>query len=290
MKPATFKYVPAQSPEDAIEHLARYEGTARLLAGGQSLIPLMNLRIAKPTALIDLACCPDLSYIRREDGWLAIGPMTTQSEVEHSQLVKDCCPLVAATMRYLGSPTIRNRGTIGGTLAHADRVAELPGVAVAAGAELVAHGPGGRRTVRAEEFFIGDLATSLHPDEILREVRFPLASRHDRSAFVEARNRHHDLATVGIAVSSTVEDGSIHALRIAAVGVGPRPVRLHAAENSLIGVRPAEKSIAEASALALDDVAPEGDFHASAEFRSRVVRGLVQRALQQAHGLKSVAP
>lgn len=285
MKPAAFKYIPARSAEDAIEHFERYAGDARFLAGGQSLMPLINLRMAKPKALVDLGRCAELSYIRQEGHWLAIGPMTTQSQVESSNVVKECCPLVWETMGYLGSPTIRNRGTIGGTLAHADRIAELPGVAVALRAELVAQGPRGRRSIAAEDFFVADLTNALASDEMLREVRFPVASRSGRCAFSESSNRHHDLATVGIAVVSDLLDDVIRSIRIVAVGVGPTPVRLKAAERRLIGARPTTVSVSEASELAADEAKPEGDFHASAAYRHRVIGGLLDRALRRAHRL-----
>ena len=254
MKPAPFKYIAARSAEQAVAGLAAWQGSARLLAGGQSLIPLMNLRMARPAALIDLGTCEGLSYLRREGDWIAVGPMTLQAAVEHSPLIHECCPLVAKTMRYLGSPTIRNRGTIGGTLAHADRVAELPGVAVALRAQMIAQGPGGRRrTIPAEAFYVADLTTALQPDEMLREIRFPVAAKAHRCAFVEASNRHHDLATVGVAVSIEADT-----TRIVAIGIGPTPVLLDG----------------EAEA--------EGDFHASAEYRRRVLQGLVKRALAEA--------
>jgi aerobic carbon-monoxide dehydrogenase medium subunit len=283
MKPAPFKYVAARSAEDAISHLSEYGGEARLLAGGQSLIPLMNFRVARPAALIDLRTCNDLSYLYREGDWLVTGPMTTQSTAEHSPLVRECCPLVSTTMRYLGHPTIRNRGTIGGTLAHADRIAELPGVAVALGAQMTAQGPTGRRTIEAEKFFIGDLTTALRPDEMLREIRFPVASSSHRSAFVEATNRHHDLAIVGVAVDLDLHpDGTCTGVRLAAVGVGPKPARLQHAEACLRSSRVDNKTISEAGGSSLEDVEFEDDVNASAAYRKHVMPGLVEQAVRAA--------
>ena len=177
MKPARFEYIAPESDDAAIHALAHYDGEARLLAGGQSLIPILNLRLARPTALIDLGRCPGLTDLHREGDRLVCGPMLRQIEVERSPLVLQCCPLVARTMRLLGPPTTRNRGTIGGTLAHADRVAELPGVAVALEAELVAKRPNGARVIAAENFFLSDLTTALAPDEMLRESVFPSRPR-----------------------------------------------------------------------------------------------------------------
>ena len=285
MKPAPFDYVAPASAEEAVERLARYAGDARLLAGGQSLIALMNLRIARPAALIDLGRCPDLVYLREEVGWVVFGAMTRQATAEQSELVRERVPLIARTMPYLGHPTIRNRGTIGGTLAHADRVAELPGTAVALGAELVAQGPNGRRTIPAEQFFVGDLTTSLAPDEMLREARFPVAPANARCAFVEASNRHHDLAIVGIAAQLDLgADGGCKAARIAAIGVGPTPARLRRAEARLTAGRVDHDAIREAAELALEDAPAEGDLYASSAYRRRVTVGLVERALREAVG------
>ncbi|MGH8736860.1 MAG: FAD binding domain-containing protein [Burkholderiales bacterium] len=282
MRPARFEYLAPSSAEEAIEQLARFAGDGRLLAGGQSLIPLMNLRLARPVALIDLGRCAELTYIERSGDWLAIGPMTRQTEVENSALVKECCPLLAKAMRYVGHPTIRNRGTLGGTLAHADRVAELPGVALALGAIMTAQGPRGSRMIAAAEFFVGDLATALEFDEMLREVRFPVSPANSASAFVEASNRHHDLATVGVAAS--LEFGPARQCRaasLAVVGVAPTPLRLAAAESRLRAGLFDSVAIAEASALAVKEVSVEGDFHASASYRQRALGGLLERALHE---------
>lgn len=288
MKPAPFKYIAARSAEEAVEQLSRHDGSARLLAGGQSLIPLLNLRMARPAALIDLATCAELAYIRRDGSWLAIGPMTLQSDAEHSALVADCCPLLTKALPYLGSPTIRNRGTIGGTLAHADRVAELPGVALALEAEFVAQGPNGSRRIGAKDFFVADLTNALKPDEMLREIRFPIAAAQtNKTAFVEANNRHHDLATVGVAVSlDMASSGRCQSARLVAIGVGPTPVRLAQAEAHLVATRDLRASdLDETSHVALQEVDPEGDFHASAEYRRLALRNLVKRGLSMALGM-----
>lgn len=282
MRPAPFEYVAPRSAEEALHHLARYSGDARLLAGGQSLIALVNLRISRPAALIDLGRCPELAYFRRDGNWLVCGPMTRQATVEHAAIVRECCPLVMKTMRFLGHPTIRNRGTIGGTLAHADRVAELPGVAVALGALLVAEGPAGLRSIAAEDFFLGDLTTALGPDEMLREIQFPVSPASSRSAFVEASNRHHDLATVGIAASLDLSpQGICERARLVAVGVSAAPVRLRSSEGRLGGRIVGADAIREAS-QAVSELAVDSDLHASASYRRRVVIGLVERALRHA--------
>ncbi len=283
MKPAKFKYIAPNSPEDVVGHLAGYQGEARCLSGGQSLLPLMNFRLIRPEALIDLNRCPGLDYLRQEEGRLVIGPMTTQTTVEYSDLVKSCCPLISKTMIYLGSPTIRNRGTIGGTLAHADRTAELPAVALALEAELIAQSPDGVRSIPAENFFRGDLSTDLRTDEMLREIRFPVAPACSLSAFTEATNRHHDLALAGVAAHlELAEDGTVTKARIVCNGIGPSPIRLKRVEQTLCGTRADDGAVRDAALFSLDGVEPEGDIHASADYRSAVLPRLVARALQQA--------
>jgi len=286
MRPVSFTYLAPDSAEEALAQLASYAGNARLLAGGQSLIPLLNLRISRPAALVDLGRCSELAYLRREGDWLASGPMTRQVMAEHAALVRENCPLLGKALRHLGPPAVRNRATIGGTLAHADRVAELPGVALALGAEFIAQGPGGRRVIPAEKFFRGDLTNALDPDEMLREIRFPTAPPSSGSAFVEACNRHHDLMLVGIAAQLEFGvDGSCSAARIAAAGVQSTPVRLRQTEARLVRAGQLdEAAILEAARLSLEDVEPEGDLHASAAYRRRVMVGLVERALRQAAG------
>lgn len=263
--------------------MASYDGEARCLAGGQSLLPLMNFRVVRPQALIDLNRCAELAYLRREGDQLVIGPTTTQSTAEHSKLVRSCCPLLSKTLPYLGPPTIRNRGTIGGTLAHADRTAELPAVAVALDAELIAQGQHGRRSIVAEDFFRGDLTTALQSDEMLREIRFPISPSGSLSAFAEANNRHHDLALAGIAVLLAVnESGAVEKARVVCIGIGPQPIRLQKVEQSICGTRADRAAIEHARQLCLDGVEPEGDIHVSTEYRRALLPRLVGRAIAQA--------
>ena len=266
-----------------MRYLSHYNGEARCLSGGQSLIPLMNYRLIQPAALIDLNRCPRLDYVRRENGRLVLGPMTRQSTVEHSALVSRRCPLISKTMVYLGSPAIRNRGTIGGTIAHADRTAELPAVVLALEAELVAQGLDGFRAISADEFFLGDLTTALRPDEILREVRFPLSPDNSLCAFVETGNRHHDLALAGVAVHlERASDGDIGKARIVSIGIGPRPIRLEAAERTLIGARLDEDAIRQAAQFSPDGIIFDSDIHATGNYRRAILPELVARALRQA--------
>lgn len=282
MKPARFEYFRPKTSAEAVEILARYDGSARLLAGGQSLVPLLSFRVAAPAALIDLNRCPGLDEIRHEGDTLVFGPMVRQAAAETSDLVRACCPLISVTMPFLGSRTIRNRGTVGGTLAHADRSAELPAVATALGATMIAEGPNGRREITAEDFYVGDLSTALEPDEMLREIRFPVASPGHRYAFVEATNRHHDLALAGVAINLTVSAGRCDTAAIAVIGIGPKPVRLTTAERCLAGQTPDDEAVKAAAAASIEGIEFETDLHATAEYRRHVLPGLVERALNQA--------
>jgi len=282
MKPARFEYFRPTTPAEAVEILARYDGNARLLAGGQSLVPLLNFRVVTPAALIDLNHCPGLDEIRRDGETLLFGPMVRQAAAETSELVRACCPLITATMPFLGSRTVRNRGTIGGTLAHADRVAELPAIAVALGATMIAESPNGRREIPAEDFYVGDLTTDLAADEMLREIRFPITSAGHRFAFVEANNRHHDLALAGVAVNLDCAAERCDRAVLVVMGVGPTPLRLTAAEQRLEGQAITPSAIKDAAAASVDGIAFESDLHASADYRRHALPGLVERALEQA--------
>jgi len=282
MKPSRFEYFSPASATEAVAILGRYEGAARLLAGGQSLVPLLNFRILAPSALIDLNRCGGLDGIRREGAALVLGAMVRQSAAESSELVRSCCPLIAETMPFLGSRTIRNRGTIGGTLAHADRIAELPAVAVALGAVMIAEGPKSRREIPAEDFFLGDLTNALAADEMLREVRFPICSDSHRYAFVEATNRHHDLALVGVALNMVLNANRCERVAIVVIGVGPKPSRLAAAERCLVGSAVDEAAIGAAAALSIEGLQFESDPNAPASYRRHVLPTLVRRALSQA--------
>jgi carbon-monoxide dehydrogenase medium subunit len=282
MKPARFVYFRPGTVSEAVAILERYEGNARLLAGGQSLLPLMNFRVAAPEALIDLGRCASVNGLGRDGDALVFGPMVRQATAETSDLVKACCPLITVTMPFLGSRTIRNRGTIGGTLAHADRSAELPAVALALDATMIAEGPHGQRAIAAKDFFVSDLTTSLEADELLREIRFPVMRPEHRFAFVEATNRHHDLALAGVAVILALTGNRCERAALAVCGIGPKPTRLHAAERCLDGRTIGDSAIRAAGAASLHDVEFETDVHATAEYRRHALPGLVMRALVDA--------
>ncbi len=283
MKPAPFTYVSPETEEEALDLLRRHGDDARLLAGGQSLVPMLNLRIVQPAVIVDLGRCPSLAYIAAENGSLVCGAMTRQMTAERSPEVREACPLLAAALPYLGGTAHRNRGTVGGTLAHADRLAELPAVALALDAELVVRRAGAERAVAASDFFLSDLTTALREGEMLRAVRFPRAGANHRAAFAEVGNRRHGFAVAGVAAAVEVaEDGTCAGARLAAMGVGPAPVRLGEAERVLAGSPFDAGVLRAAGAAAARSVDPHDDIHASAAYRRRLTAALVERAVREA--------
>ena len=290
MKPAPFTYVAPRSAEEAQALLAQYGDEARVLAGGQSLMPLIVMRMARPAFLIDLNRCGDLFYLRSDGDWIACGAMTRQADAEKSELVRSACPILADVLTYVGHPTNRNRGTVGGTLAHADPAAELPGLALALGAEFVVEGPAGRRVIRAEDFFIDSLTTSMNTGEMLREVRFPKTTSATRSAFVERGVRRADIAIAGVAAHlELANDGSCKTASVVAIGAGPTPTRLVSVERVLRGAPLTEESIRDAAESAGNDVDPPNDLQATSEYRRKLLPVLTARALRKAVGLEASA-
>ncbi len=282
MKPAPFEYFAPETAEEALALMAEHGVEARPLAGGQSLVPLINMRMAQPSVLIDLNRCPELAYLREEDGMLVSGPMTRQRELELSETVRAACPLIAKAMPHMGHATIRNRGTAGGSLSHADPSAELPGVALALGAEMIAGGPNGRRTVPATEFFFAELTTALEPDEMLCEIRFPEAPAGSRAAFAEIGSHFGGLALVGVAAQIDLDSaGRCTKAALAATGAGERPTRLSSTEAVLTGEVLEKQSIAEAAEAAAGDVEPLEDLHATAHWRRRAAVAMAARALHE---------
>ncbi|MCY4498439.1 MAG: FAD binding domain-containing protein [Rhodospirillaceae bacterium] len=282
MKPAPFEYFAPETAEEALALMAEHGVEARPLAGGQSLVPLINMRMAQPSVLIDLNRCPELAYLRGEDGMLVSGPMTRQRELELSETVRAACPLIAKAMPYMGHATIRNRGTAGGSLSHAAPSADLPGVALALGAEMIAGGPNGRRTVPATEFFFAELTTALEPDEMLCEIRFPEAPAGSRAAFAEVGSHFGGLALVGVAAQIDLDSaGRCTKAALAATGAGERPTRLSSTEAVLTGEVLEKQSIAEAAEAAAGDVEPLEDLHATAHWRRRAAVAMAARVLHE---------
>jgi carbon-monoxide dehydrogenase medium subunit len=280
VKPAPFAYHRPRARAEALELLDRHAGEAKVLAGGQSLVPLMNFRLARPGRLVDLGSIDDLAYVREADGTLRIGAMTRQADIEDSPALAARCPLLVQATRWIGHRTIRNRGTIGGSLAHADPSAEYPAVLVALDGEVVASGAGRERVVPARDLFVSYCMTSLAPTELITEVRVPATPPRTGTAFVELSRRHGDFAIVGVAASVGVGgDGALHDARIALAGVGSAPIRCTAAERALEGERPEAPVLAHAATLCARASDPGDDLHATADYRRAMVEVFVRRAL-----------
>jgi carbon-monoxide dehydrogenase medium subunit len=284
MKPPKFDYHAPTTVDEALALLGRYGGDAKLLAGGQSLVPLLNFRLSRPAALVDLNRIPALAFIRETDGQVAFGAMTRQRTIEFSPVVKAKLPLLTEATRWVGHLPIRSRGTIGGSIAHADPSAEYPAVLAALDGEVRARGTRGERTLRADDLFQTYLTTALEPDEILTEVRLPAMPAGAAYAFEEFSRRHGDFAIVGIAAMVVIDDGRCRAARLATAGAGPVPVRLRAAEEILVQEGVGERAIAAAAARAAELVSPDSDLHASADYRRNLTRVLTGRALTRALG------
>jgi len=283
MKPPRFDYLAPTSVDEALALLAELGEDAKVLAGGQSLVPLLNFRLVRPAHLVDLNEIPDLGYIRHENGRIVIGAMTRQRAVEVSDLVSERCPLLAEAMRQIGHVQIRNRGTIGGSLAHADPAAELPAVVAVLGGELVVRSARSERVMTPDEFFVAYLTTAVEPGELLVEVRLPVIAPGTGTAFMEVSRRHGDLALVGVAASVRLDDSSVctHSA-IALTGVGPTPVVARAAAGTLVGVKPTPAALEDVGRRVAEAVRPDGDLHASAEYRTHVAGVLTRRALARA--------
>lgn len=284
MKPAPFVYHAPTSIDEAVALLQQHGGDARLLAGGQSLVPMMNFRIAAPAVIIDLRRVAELAGIVEEDGAIRIGAMTRQRAVEFSPLVADKLPLLRDAIRLVGHLPTRTRGTIGGSIAHADPSAEIPMVLRCLDGEVVARGPRGERRIAAADLFRDALTTSLEPDEILIAARFPVMPSGAGWAVEEFSRRHGDFAIAAVA-AMVVRDGDrcIDA-RIASAGVSATPLRLTVAEEVLRRRGLGADAIAQAAAQAMHGVEPLADQAASAEFRLHVARVLTGRALAHAVG------
>jgi len=273
--------VPATAAE-AVELLAEHLDEASVLAGGQSLIPLLALRLARPAVLIDINGIAELAGVSAADGWVTIGAMTREYVAEESGTVAEAVPLLADALPLIGHEAIRSRGTIGGSLAHADPAAELPAVARALDAEFVVRGPAGERVVPAAEWFEGYLTTARRPDELLAQVRFPAAGPGTGTSFGEVARRHGDFAIVGLAASLTLSGGVISDARLAFAGLSDVPVRAAAAEGVLAGERPSAGLFDEAARRATGDIDPPADLHGSSDYRKKVAATLVRRGLRAA--------
>lgn len=284
MKPSNFHYHAARSTDEAIELLARYGEDARVLAGGQSLVPLMNMRLARPEVLVDINPVAELAYVKAWDGGLAIGAMTRDADLEQDATAAQRLPLLVEAAHYVGHPAIRNRSTVGGSIAHADPAAELPAIMLALDAEFVVRGSAGSRTINAADFFLGYLQTTIEPGELLVELRVPGLPARSGSCFIEYSRREGDYALAGVgAVVTLAADDTIASARLGLCSVGATALRPQAAEQLLQGRPPdAEAWAAAAEAVRNAISEPPADIHGSADYRRHLAGVLTRRALATA--------
>ncbi len=284
MKPAAFDYAAPRTLEEALGLLGDYGGDAKLLAGGQSLVPTMNFRLAQPAALIDLNGIDGLFFIREDESGLRCGAMTRQRTVERSALVKGVAPLLHEAMPYIAHSQIRNRGTIGGSLAHADPAAELPALAVALDARMYVRSVTDARWVAARDFYLGLFTTAMLPEEMLVEVAFPTLPPGSGWAFDEVARQHGNYALCGAAAVVGLDSGgAVESARLVFLSVGEGPVEANLAAELLVGERPTETAIrAAADTAAVQDIDPVGDIHAGPAFRRHLSRVIAERVLSKA--------
>jgi CO/xanthine dehydrogenase FAD-binding subunit len=283
MKPAPFEYDDPRTLEEALDLLARHGDECKVLAGGQSLVPLMNFRLARPARLIDINGVATLSQLTGAGGRLVIGAMTRHAELEHSSEVARRSPLLTEAISWVGHSQIRNRGTVGGSVAHADPAAELPAAFAALDATFQLRSKKGARALGWKQFFVSEFTTALAPDELVAAVEVPDQDPATGTAFVEYARRHGDFALGGAAVTLKLDrDGRCERVTIALLSAGPAPVRAEAAEEQLRGARVDEPSIRAAAAVAVAGLHPTSDLHGSQEYRVGLLRTMTERALTKA--------
>lgn len=282
MKPACFDYVVPDSLEAAVEALAAANGDGKVMAGGQSLMPLLNFRMARPAIVVDLTHIPGLSFIEQRSDIVAIGALTRHADLEFSELIAKQLPVMGAAMPHVAHLAIRNRGTIGGSLSHADPAAELPMLALLYDATIKAQGPKGRRDIPAEEFFVSALTNCLDPEEIVFEIDFPVLTSHTGWAFEEVARRFGDFALACIAVSIELQEDRIAGARVAVMGVADTPRRLHEAEDALRAAQGGRETAARFAEVVRSCLSPADDIHVSAEYRKNLIGALAEKALMTA--------
>jgi carbon-monoxide dehydrogenase medium subunit len=283
MIPVPFEYHAPKTLEEALRLVERHGDEAKVLAGGHSLLPLMKLRLAAPRYVIDIGRLRGMSYIREEDGCIAIGALTTHAELEGSALLREKCPLLPETAAEIGDVQVRNRGTLGGSLAHADPAADYPAAILALDAEIIAANSSGTRTISAREFFVDMLTTQLRPGEILTQVRVPLLAPRTGTAYCKLHQPASGFAIVGAAVRLALgKGGKVEDVAIGITGVGPKAYRALAAEKALRGKKVTPKLLADAARSSATGVEPLSDLHASAEYRREMAAVFTRRALERA--------
>ena len=283
MIPAQFEYYCPRTLQEAFSILSEYQDEAKLLAGGQSLISVLKLRLASPRCLVDIGQVDGLRYIREEaDGRIVLGAMTTYAEIRASKLLQSRCPLLPQTAAVIGDVQVRNRGTIGGSIAHADPAGDMPAAILALGADLKAVGPKGERWMKAEEFFHGLYETELAPDEILTEIRLPVVTDR-KMAYQKVARRPSDFAIVGVAVSMKLaKDGVCEDIAVAVTGVSDKPYRAGALEAKLKGNKLDAKLIAASAPAITENIDVNENIHASSDFRAHLARVYLGRTIAAA--------
>lgn len=284
MIPANFDYITAKSLDEALSLLAKHKDDAKILAGGHSLLPAMKLRLMQPKVLIDIGKIKDLSYIKEEGGQIRIGAMTTHFQIETSALLQRSCPLLPETATHLGDMQVRNKGTIGGSVAHADPAADWPAAVIALGAEIVAVGPKGERSIKADAFFVDMLTTALQPGELVKEIRFTPPAGKFGQAYMKVRHPASGFAVVGIAVTLTSDGSKCSACGVGVTGVSPKPYRAAGVETGLKGKPLDANTFAAAAAHAADGVDTNSDLYATGDYRKHLAEIYTRRALETAAG------
>src|ERR1700730_9668751 len=283
MIPAQFEYVAPKTLEDALRLVERHGDEAKILAGGHSLLPLIKLRLAQPRYVIDIGRLRNMNYIREENGHIVIGALTTHAEIESSTLLRAKCPLLAETAAVIGDAQVRNRGTLGGSLAHADPAADYPAAPLALDVEIVAASTAGTRTIPVAEFFVDMLTTTLRPGEILSQVRVAPLTPQTGTAYEKLHQPASGFAIVGVAARITLgKEGTIEEAAIGVTGLGPKAFRAAAAEKILRGKKVSEKLFGEAARYTAQGIEPLSDLHASADYRREMAAVYTRRALERA--------
>jgi carbon-monoxide dehydrogenase medium subunit len=280
LKPGRFEYHAPDTLEEVVSLLAQHGDEAKVLAGGQSLIPLLALRLASPAVVVDINRVGELDYLVDNGNQLKVGALTRHRAIERLEGLPDRCPIVGDAIELVGHVAIRNRGTVLGSIAHADPAAEWPALALALDAEFDVRGPQGVRTVPADAFFVSFLTTTLEPEEVVTEMRCSVPEGTIGSSFLELSRRHGDFAVVGVGTVIRMSDtGAIGDARIVLIGVGETAVRAHEAEQALVGERPGTGLFEEAAGIVARSIEPSGDVHGSSEYRRAISKTLTRRAL-----------
>jgi aerobic carbon-monoxide dehydrogenase medium subunit len=283
MIPPSFQYLRPKTVPEAVAMLQQHGDEAKILSGGMSLIPMMKLRLARPGVLIDINRISGLSYVKEEGGYLKIGGLTREAEMESSPLVRSKYPILLDTAHVIADPQVRNMATVAGNLAHGDPANDHPATMVALGAQVIATGPKGERVIPIEDFFVSLFATALQHEEILTEIRIPVPAARSGGAYFKLERKVGDFATAAVAAQLTLDEkGVCQSVGIGLTNVGPTPVKARKAEEFLRGKKPDESNIAQAAQLAADESTPSPDLRGPVEYKKGLVKELTKRALTRA--------